>query len=115
MSVSASNSSCFTAYGYNCSAVPAKNTELLDLADGAAWAIEQVHNTTFVSGPICKTIYPATGCSVDYVNDVAGAEYTFTTELRDGGLFGFVLPPEQIIPSGEEAFAGLRFLLENMN
>ena len=26
-------------------------------------------------------------------------------ELRDTGLYGFVLPPDQIIPNGEEMFA----------
>ena len=26
-------------------------------------------------------------------------------ELRDTGLYGFILPPEQIIPTAEEAWA----------
>ncbi len=30
-----------------------------------------------------------------------GARFVFTAELRDNG-FGFLLPPEQIHPSGEE-------------
>ena len=34
-----------------------------------------------------------------------GAEFSFTTELRDTGYYGFVLPPEEIIPSGEEFMA----------
>ena len=28
-------------------------------------------------------------------------------ELRDTGRYGFLLPPEEIIPSGEEMFAGV--------
>ncbi len=77
-------------------------------------AIAAVHGTSFDYGPICSTIYQATGRSVDYVNDVVGADYTFTSELRDTGNHGFVLPPAQILPSGEEAYAGVRYLLLNM-
>ncbi len=91
-----------------------KNTELQSLASGAVDAIRTVHGTSFDYGPICTTIYPATGSSVDYVNDVVGADYTFTSELRDTGANGFVLPPYQILPSGEEAYAGVRYLLLNM-
>lgn len=51
---------------------------------------------------------------MDYVYDVTKAEYSFTTELRDKGMNGFVLPPDQIVPSAIEAFAGLRYLLLNI-
>ncbi|TLD04478.1 uncharacterized protein PgNI_11925 [Pyricularia grisea] len=103
-----------TPYGYSCDAVAAKDTELQSLAKGAVAAIKDVHGVSFKYGPICKTIYQATGSSVDYVNDVIGADYVFTTELRDTGDNGFILPKEQIVPSGEEAWAGLRYLLRNM-
>ncbi len=102
------------AYGYSCTAVAAKNTELQALAKGAVAAITAVHDVPFRAGPICSTIYQATGSSVDYVNDVVGADYAFTSELRDTGYYGFVLPAPLIVPSGEEAFAGLRYLLLNM-
>lgn len=102
------------AYGYSCTAVARKNEELQSLARGAAAAIRAVHGTSFETGPICSTIYKATGNSVDYANDVVGADYTFTAELRDTGRYGFVLPASQIVPSGEEAYAGVRYLLQNM-
>merc|ERR550519_3326724 len=35
-----------------------------------------------------------------------GMRFVFTTELRDTGRYGFVLPKDQIIPSGEEMWAG---------
>ncbi|KAK0711883.1 hypothetical protein B0H67DRAFT_586493 [Lasiosphaeris hirsuta] len=103
-----------TPYGYSCTAVAVKNTELQSLAKGAAAAIKAVHGTNFKTGPICSTIYKATGSSVDYVNDVVGADYVFTAELRDTGNYGFVLPANQIVPSGEEAYAGVKYLLSNM-
>ena len=102
------------AYGYSCSAVTTNNAELQSLAKGAVAAIKAVHGVSFQYGPICSTIYQATGSSVDYVNDVVGSDYTFTSELRDTGNYGFVLPAAQILPSGEEAYAGVRYLLLNM-
>ena len=35
----------------------------------------------------------------------AGLPYAFAMELRDTGEHGFILPPEQIIPNGEEVMA----------
>jgi len=40
--------------------------------------------------------------------------YVFTTELRDTGYYGFVLPPEQIIPSGEEMWAGFETVVNKV-
>jgi carboxypeptidase A4 len=104
----------FPAYGYSCTAVAPKNSELRSLARGVASAIQSVFGTSFKTGPICNTIYKATGNSVDYANDVVGSEYTFTAELRDTGRYGFVLPANQILPSGQEAWAGVAYLLKNM-
>ena len=103
-----------TAYGYSCTAVATKNSEYQSLAQGAAAAMKAVFGTTFKTGPICTTIYPATGSSVDYVQDVVNSDYVFTVELRDTGNYGFVLPAAQILPSGQEAYAGVKYLLQNM-
>ncbi len=77
-------------------------------------AIKAVYGTIFKAGPICPTIYQVSGGSVDYAADVTKAQYSFTAELRDTGRFGFVLPANQILPSGVEAWAGLRWLLGNL-
>lgn len=103
-----------TPYGYSCTAVSAKNDEYQTLADGAADAIASLYGTQFITGPICTTIYQATGASVDYVADVTKADYSFTVELRDTGANGFVLPPAQILPSGQEAFEGVKYLIANV-
>lgn len=103
-----------TPYGYSCNAVSANNAEYQSLAGGASAAIASVFGTQFTYGPICSTIYQATGTSVDYVADVAKADYSFTVELRDTGRNGFVLPAAQILPSGQEAFAGVKYLLQNI-
>ena len=35
------------------------------------------------------------------------ATYSYGVELRDTGKHGFLLPPDQIIPSGEETLQAL--------
>ncbi|KAG8156469.1 hypothetical protein KVR01_013703 [Diaporthe batatas] len=103
-----------TPYGYSCSATATNNNELQTLAAGASKAIASLYGTRYTYGPICTTIYPATGSSVDYVQDVVKSDYTFTVELRDTGSNGFVLPASQILPTGQESYEGVKYLLRNM-
>lgn len=86
----------------------------MSLARGAASAIENVYGTVFDSGPICTTIYQATGGSVDYAYDVSKIKYSFTAELRDTGANGFVLPANQILPSGIESWAAIKYIFAKM-
>lgn len=46
----------------------------------------------------------ASGGSDDWAHGVANIKYAYTVELRDTGDKGFILPKEQIIPSGEETW-----------
>ncbi|KAI4635469.1 uncharacterized protein J4E87_000421 [Alternaria ethzedia] len=101
-------------YGYTCSGVVPNSSKYASLTKGAIAAVKAVHGTTFTGGPICNTIYQVSGDSVDYAFEVAKANYSMTVELRDTGNYGFVLPAAQILPSGEEMWAGLRYLLANM-
>jgi hypothetical protein len=84
------------------------------LASGAASALRAVYGTSYDTGPICSTIYRVTGGGVDYAQDVIRADYVFTAELRDTGRYGFVLPAAQILPTGQESWAAVRYLLLNM-
>lgn len=55
------------------------------------------------------------GAGMDWAYGVAKIPYAFTVELRDTGKYGFLLPANQIIPSGEETLQGImamaRFIL----
>lgn len=48
-----------------------------------------------------------TGITVDYIKGVYHKPIAYTYELRDRGSHGFLLPPNQIIPSGEETMDSL--------
>lgn len=54
----------------------------------------------------------ADGCSVDWGHGTLGAKYSYVVELRDTGRYGFTLPESQIIPTGQETYAGVMALLE---
>ena len=45
---------------------------------------------------------------MDYTFIKLGIKYSFGVELRDSGVFGTLLPPDQIIPNSEESFAALK-------
>lgn len=100
--------------GFSCTATVPNSAKYRQLTDGAIAALKAVHGTTFTGGDICNTIYQVSGDSVDYANENAKATYSMTIELRDTGNYGFVLPANQIVPSGEETWAGLSYLLKNM-
>ncbi|KAL9562523.1 hypothetical protein ACKAV7_013606 [Fusarium commune] len=102
-------------YGYTCDTNITDINEQMELAGGVADAIKQVNDLNFYYGPTCQTIYQTSGGSSDWVYDVAGAELAWGMELRPQRLRGngFVLPPKQIVESGEEIWAGMRYLFEN--
>ncbi len=81
------------------------------LGAGMQERIFDVHGSTYVHGPTYTTIYPAAGVAGDWGYDGAGA-IGFGFELRDTGQFGFILPPEQIIPNGEEFVPAMLFLAD---
>jgi len=99
-------------YGYDYGAYPDNYQEIKKLAEDASDALYQVHGTIF--DPINSAdLYPAAGAADDWYKSI-GMRYVFTTELRDTGYYGFVLPKEQIIPSGEEMWAGFETVVNKV-
>ena len=99
-------------YGYSCSARFDDLSRQMTLAQGVAGAIRGVNGLSFTYGPTCETIYQTSGSSLDWAFDVAGAELSWSLELRPagGGSSGFVVPASNIVPSGNENWAGMRNL-----
>jgi len=96
-----------TPWGYT-SALPQNYPDLLQAAKECVTALESVYGTKYQYGNIANTIYPASGSSVDWTFGVANVTYSFAVELRDTGRYGFVLPPSEIVPTGEETFAAVK-------
>jgi len=80
-----------------------------NLNKAAATAIKNAHGLTYRYGPGATTIYPASGDIGDYLY-AKGVTYSTCVELRDTGRYGFLLPPDQIIPTGEEIWAAAKVM-----
>jgi murein tripeptide amidase MpaA len=93
----------------------AKDFDVQNEAAGqAVAALEAVHGTKFDYGPISTTIYPASGSSADYTYGKCNVLFSYGVELRDTGNYGFTLPADQIVPSGEETFESIKALAKYM-
>ena len=96
-----------TPYGYT-SGLPSNFKQQNDMSIAAVNALQSVYGTKYVEGPIYSTVYPASGSSADYFFDnTTHVKYSFGVELRDTGASGFLLPADQIIPSGIETLAAV--------
>ena len=82
------------------------------------WWIEEFVFWCHVHLKYLCTIYifvdPAAGASDDWYKGVLKARFAYTIELRDTGRHGFVLPADQIKPSGEELWEAQRVVLQKM-
>ena len=59
----------------------------------------------FKVGCIPCVMYVASGGAIDWTLGELGIPYSYAMELRDTGDYGVLLPPDQIIPTAEEAWA----------
>ncbi|CAG0886878.1 unnamed protein product [Darwinula stevensoni] len=87
--------------------LPVDYDDLRELGEIAITALAEVHGTEYEFGATTEIFYFAPGPSDDWAKGAAGIKYAYTIELRDTGTFGFLLPPEQIIPTGEETWAAV--------
>jgi murein tripeptide amidase MpaA len=100
-------------YGHNNNRYP-DYAEYMRIGAATAAAIRRRHGTAFQHGNIVDLLYVASGGSMDYVKGNHDTALTLTFELRDTGRYGFVLPPAQIIPSGEEFVDGLVVMVDEV-
>jgi len=98
-------------YGYDYNQFPDNVDEIIELCNDAVDALYAVNGYRFTCINSAE-LYPAAGASDDYYQS-EGTRFSYTPELRDDG-FGFLLPPQYIIPSGEEIFAALSTMLDKL-
>jgi len=91
-------------WGYS-STPPQDYDQMYILAMLGSDALTAVHGKYYETGCIPCLLYPASGGSIDWAHGEAGIGFATSMELRDTGNYGFLLPPEQIIPTAEEVWA----------
>jgi carboxypeptidase A4 len=110
--------------------VPADHQDLDRVGKEAAAAIKAIDGKDYTVGPAGSTLYPAAGGSDDWAKGDLKFKYSYTIELRDEGKggddvinlkfithithmtgrYGFMLPANQIIKTGEESMAFVRVI-----
>ncbi|EOA83417.1 putative metallocarboxypeptidase ecm14 [Exserohilum turcicum] len=111
-------------YSYSCNEEPPAIEDLEELALGLAKAIRvsrkgQTYKVTSAcEGNVAlannkKTVLPriesAGGSALDFFYHEMKVKYSYQVKLRDTGSYGFLLPKENIIPTGEEMLDALLY------
>ena len=73
-------------------------------------AIEQASGLDYAVGSAPYTQYLAAGGADDWARGEMGIKWVFLIELPDTGTFGFLLPANKIVPTGQSVFEGIRAL-----
>ncbi|KAM3719084.1 Zinc carboxypeptidase A [Dirofilaria immitis] len=94
-----------------------KPNNYYDQKQAASLAVEAIRNRTgakYNYGTISELMYPASGTSIDYMQD-KGVPYIYGIELRPEDAennFGFTIPARFIEPTGEEMISALRTMTD---
>jgi extracellular matrix protein 14 len=110
-------------YSYSCNSNPPSLENLEELGMGLAKAIrissgEQYGVASACEGAVRSEKAASSGFSrmetgggsaIDWFYHELGVRYSYQIKLRDTGSYGFLLPKENIVPTGEEAFDAVKY------
>ena len=74
-------------------------------------AMRNVEGKEYNVDSIGNGLYLNSGACRDWAYD-SGTPFSYTIELRDQGEYGFLLPPDQILATGQELTVGLKAMIE---
>ena len=98
-------------YGYG-RVYPDNYAQLERVASHWIAGARQLRDTDYKFGTSAIILYPAAGGSDDYAHGQANIKLSYTVELPDKGNNGFVLPPTEIVPVGQECLIGLKSMID---
>lgn len=108
-------------FAYTCHVDPPNRENLEELAVGLSKAIRLSSGESYSVTSACKgavlespqhhsRVEAGGGSAIDWFFHELGAHFSYQIKLRDTGSYGFLLPKEHIIPTGEEIFHAMKYL-----
>ncbi|KAL2169625.1 hypothetical protein VTG60DRAFT_5850 [Thermothelomyces hinnuleus] len=111
-------------YAYTCSLEPPNLENLEELAVGLAKAIRISSGEPYTVSSACegavagaysasdslRRIEAGGGTAIDWFYHELHARYSYQIKLRDTGSYGFLVPSDNIVPTGEEMLNALKYL-----
>ncbi|EDW17949.1 zinc carboxypeptidase [Drosophila mojavensis] len=93
-------------WGHTAEEFPEHYPQMMAVAKGFADALHRRNGTVFTYGSSATTLYEVSGSGKEWAYAVKNIIIPYTIELPDKGQYGFVLPPEYIIPVSRELTEG---------
>ncbi|KAF5300683.1 hypothetical protein FQA39_LY11045 [Lamprigera yunnana] len=100
-----------TPFGHEGFEKPENHEQMIRIATEAAKKLKERYGTEYEVGNVAEILYITSGGSRDWMAGVHRVKLVYTYELRDTGKYGFILPQEQIIPTGLETFDSILELI----
>ncbi|KAI0396197.1 hypothetical protein F5Y17DRAFT_420763 [Xylariaceae sp. FL0594] len=109
-------------YSFSCAVEPPNFENLEEVALNLAKHMRLSNGEVYTVASACEgAVSPPTdlgssrieargGSAVDYVYHELGAHYSYQIKLRDTGSYGFLVPSNNIVPTGEEVFHAMKYL-----
>ncbi|KAI1371486.1 hypothetical protein F4677DRAFT_435340 [Hypoxylon crocopeplum] len=114
-------------YSYSCIVRPPNMENLQEVAMNLAKYMRLSNGEVYTTTSACEGAVPSEtladqvpntqsirveaggGSAIDYMFHEFGARYSYQIKLRDTGSYGFLLPSEYIIPTGEELYQAMKY------
>lgn len=111
-------------YAYTCDIEPPNIENLTELAAGLAKSIRLTSGESYSVTSACEgavssgksgrkasqqRIESGGGSAIDWFYHEMRAHFSYQVKLRDTGAYGFLLPREHIVPTGEEIFHAMKY------
>jgi len=116
MSLHAYSQMWFVPYAYDRYRKPDDINELLRVANAGTNAIYSTHGRIYTVGSPGEILYEASGSTMDWVKAKTKIKYSYGIEMRPdmNTPNGFIVPPSQIVPAGEEMWEGIKAMAREM-
>ena len=124
-------------YSYSCTSSPPNLENLEELAIGLAKAIRLTNGERYGITSACEGSVPpipdtdlgskqaqsvhwprietSGGSALDWMYHEMDVRHSFQLKLRDTGSYGFLLPSENIVPTGKEVFNAVKYFAQFLN